>query len=204
MPQVLWGNGATRRCWTDGWPFQPVSAGLKQWYMTAIGYQLSEVLMLLIDARHPDFLEMLLHHSVTGYAVVFSYVLGYARIGSLVLFVHGATDIFIYASKACVDTNFKRVIVCCFWALFFSYAWFRIYIFPVHLMRSAWVESLEENPELYGWAFLNFSLCTLLLLHMYWFGLIIKVGVTWRSTGEARDIQANLSSMDFAQEKKNA
>mmetsp|Transcript_130781 Transcript_130781/g.279751 ORF Transcript_130781/g.279751 Transcript_130781/m.279751 type:complete len:326 (+) Transcript_130781:101-1078(+) len=202
VPWVLGGSGTTRFCWTDGYPFQPVSAELRRYYLTAVGYHISEVAMLLLEARHPDFWEMMLHHSVSCALVFFSYGLNYVRLGSLVLLLHGATDICIYASKAIVDTSNIRLTAASYFALIVSYAWFRIYVFPMYIMRSAWVESLNEAGEhIYGWGFLNFALCTLLLLHMYWFGLIVKIGFLFRKTGQARDIQSNLSSLDM-QDKK--
>jgi hypothetical protein len=204
LPRALGGNGSTRFCWTDGYPFQAISPELRQFYLTAIGYHLSEVAMLLLEVRLPDFWEMMLHHTVSVSLVVLSYGLNYVRIGSLVLLLHGATDVLIYLSKAIVDTTATRCTVASYFALIVAYAWFRIFVFPVSIMRSAWIESLEEaGSEIYGWSYLNFALCTLLLLHMYWFGLIIKIGFLFKSTGQARDLQSNLSAMDMADKKRS-
>jgi len=201
-PWVLGGGGSTKFCWTDGYPFQAVPPEMRRFYLTAIGFHLSEVAMLLLEVRHPDFWEMLLHHTVSCTLVCFSYVLNYVRMGTLVLHLHGATDVFIYLSKAVVDTPYLRMTAFSYFSLIAAYAWFRIYAFPVYIMRSAWVESMEQaGAHLYGWGYLNFALCVLLLLHMYWFGLIIKIGFHYRRTGQARDMQSNLSSMDMANKK---
>lgn len=162
--------------------------------------------MILLESRKPDFWEMLLHHVVSCSLVSFSYILNYVRMGSLVLLLHGATDILIYASKAVVDTPNIRLIAISYFALVAAYAWFRIYVFPVYIMRSAWVESIQEagmERGLYGWGFLNFALWMLFLLHIYWFGLICKMGFVWRKTGQPRDLQSNLSAMDM-QDRKQA
>mmetsp|Transcript_9212 Transcript_9212/g.20547 ORF Transcript_9212/g.20547 Transcript_9212/m.20547 type:complete len:323 (+) Transcript_9212:119-1087(+) len=197
MPWPLGGSGATRHCWS-GYPGQAVSQTLKNYYLLTLGFQLSEAALLLLETRHPDFWEMFLHHLVTCFMACFSYVLNYVRIGSLVMLLHGATDFFVYASKAFVDTHFKRLSIICYFALIVAYAWFRIYVFPVHVMRSAWVESVEEaGDSLYAWGFFNFALWVLLLLHMYWFGLIVKIGMQFQRTGEARDLQSNLSRMEL-------
>mmetsp|Transcript_71469 Transcript_71469/g.149392 ORF Transcript_71469/g.149392 Transcript_71469/m.149392 type:complete len:327 (+) Transcript_71469:79-1059(+) len=204
-PSVLGGGGSTRFCWTDGYPFQAASVDLRRFYLTAVGYHLSEVAMLLLEVRHPDFWEMMLHHTVSCTLVVFSYGLNYIRLGSLVLLLHGATDVFIYFSKVVVDTPHIRVIAFSYFSLIVAYAYFRIYVFPVYIMHSAWVESVAEaGSQVYGWGYLNFALCVLLLLHMYWFGLIIKIGFHYRQTGQARDLQSNLSSMDMADKKKTS
>mmetsp|Transcript_60391 Transcript_60391/g.141365 ORF Transcript_60391/g.141365 Transcript_60391/m.141365 type:complete len:330 (+) Transcript_60391:97-1086(+) len=198
LPRLLGGSGDTRHCWR-GYPYQDLSSELCSFYLTAVGYHLSEVVMLLLEVRHPDFWEMLLHHIVTCCLVVFSYGLSYIRIGSLVLLLHGVTDIFVYLSKALVDTPNTRCIVASYFALVASYIWFRIIVFPVSIMRSVWVESIPEaSPErIVSWGFINFGLFTLFLLHMYWFGMILKIGTYYRQTGQARDLQSNLSSMDM-------
>lgn len=143
MPWVLGGTGDTRNCWTD----DPTKPELRQFYLTAFGFHLSEVAMLAIDARHPDFWEMLLHHIVSCALIFFSFVLNYTRIGSLVLLLHGATDIFIYASKVVVDTPYIRLAILSYFALVIAYAWFRIFVFPVYIMRSAWLESIAALPS---------------------------------------------------------
>lgn len=204
VPRALGGSGATRFCWTDGYPFQAVPPDLRRFYLTAIGYHLSEAAMILMEAQKPDFWEMLLHHTLSCSLVSYSYMLNYVRVGSLVLLLHGATDVLVYASKAFVDTTNTRVTVASYVGLIITYAWFRVYVFPVHVMRSAWVESIQEagSERIFGWGFLNFALCVLLVLHIYWFGLVVKIGFVFRATGQARDLQSNLSAMDLGQKKK--
>lgn len=204
-PPVLGGRGDTTYCWRD-FTTQSVNDDLRRFYLMAIGFNCSEMLLLLYEARHPDFSEMLLHHIVSCFLTLYSYLLGYTRIGSLVLLLHGVVDIFIFASKAFVDTPHIRVIAVLYLALVLSYFYFRIYIFPVYIMRSAWVESVDVTGNFpYAWGFANFCLVVLLLLHMYWFGLIGRMGLTFRRTGEARDLQANLSqvSLDGNAKKKD-
>lgn len=203
VPWALGGTGDTRHCWTDGYPFQVQPADLRRFYLTAVGFHWSEVAMLLIDNRHPDFWEMLLHHTVSCTLVTFSYFMNYVRVGSLVLLLHGATDVLIYLSKSVVDTGLIRPIAIFYFSLIAAYAWFRIYVFPMYIMRSAWVESVAASKDTpFGWGYLNFALCVLLVLHMYWFGLIIKIGFVFRNTGQARDLQSNLSSLDIADKKE--
>lgn len=197
-PWVLGGSGDTRNCWTEDSVGQP----LRQFYMFAFGFHLSEMAMLAIDDKYPDFWEMLLHHIVACFLVFVSYALNYARIGSLVMLLHGMTDIFIYVSKALVDTYFTRLSKVAYMALATSYAWFRIFVFPLYIMRSAWLESTAIlGYEPLAWGFMNFALAVLWFLHMYWFGLIIKIGIVFSKTGQARDLQSKLSSMDMHTKK---
>ncbi|CAE7590273.1 hyl-1 [Symbiodinium natans] len=205
LPRLLGGSGDTRNCWR-GYPFQDIPSELCSFYLTAVGYHLSEVAMLLLEAArclvsfemvpaaswtlwHPDFWEMLLHHIVTwtpqrgAVMTVMTDILQSAStqafmlpggIGSLVLLLHGVTDIFVYLSK----DGHRRA---------------------HNLLNDGMQENHDQaSPErVVSWGFINFGLFTLFLLHMYWFGMIIKIGTHYRQTGQARDLQSNLSSMDM-------
>lgn len=199
LPWSLGGAGETKHCWSDNFPLQANSMDLRRFYLAALGFHVSEVVMLLTEAELPDFWEMLLHHIVTSALVFFSYMLNYVRIGSLVLFIHGSTDVLIYLSKIFVDTPYLRCTGVAYLGLLVSYAWFRIYVFPASVLRSAWVESRQivGGDQLFGWGFMNFGLVVLLTLHMYWFGLILKIGVVYRKSGQTRDLHANLSELDM-------
>eukprot|EP00928_Gymnodinium_smaydae_P038134 TRINITY_DN26358_c0_g6_i1.p1 TRINITY_DN26358_c0_g6~~TRINITY_DN26358_c0_g6_i1.p1 ORF type:complete len:331 (+),score=71.77 TRINITY_DN26358_c0_g6_i1:76-1068(+) len=199
LPWALGGSGETRFCWADNFPLQSNSLGLRRFYLAALGFHVSEVVMLLTEAELPDFWEMLLHHIVSSSLVFFSYMLNYLRIGSMVLFIHGSTDVLIYLSKVFVDTPYIKCTGMAYFGLLVSYAWFRIYVFPAFVLRSSWVESRQylKGNDLFGWGYMNFGLIVLLTLHMYWFGLIVKIGLVFRKSGQPRDLHANLSELDM-------
>lgn len=102
-----------------------------------------------------------------------------------------------------MDTSNNGAIVASYFALMASYVWFRILVFPISIMWSVWVESTSVAGEkIVSWGFMNFGLFTIFLLHMYWFGMIIKIGTYYRQTGQARDLQSNLSSMAGAEKAR--
>lgn len=203
-PPALGGSGATRFCWTDNFPFQSVPQDIRRFYLTAAGYHFSEVVLLLLEKKAPDFWEMLLHHTLSCTLVGFSYILNYIRLGSLILLLHGLTDICLYLSKAVIDTPYDRVKWVSLVLLVVSYAGLRIYVFPTQFMYSAWVESTQEAgfDQLKGWGFLNFAMCLLFFVHVFWFGLILKIILYFRRTGEAKDLQSNLSRSNLLDTKK--
>lgn len=204
LPWPLGGSGSTSDCWTEGYPHQRLSRDVMTYYVISVGYGCSEVLLLLLEMqRRPDFQEMLLHHLVTLFCLVFSYVVNYVRIGSLVLLLHGMTDVVIYFSKAVVDTTLTSISKLSYVILLISYGWLRVYVFPMYVMHSAWVESRQSvaMSDLYGWRFFNFMLCILYMLHVYWFGLIMKIGVHLIRTGQPSDMQSNLSGIDLKDKK---
>ncbi|KAF4745983.1 hypothetical protein FOZ63_023401 [Perkinsus olseni] len=57
----------------------------------------------------------------------------------------------------------------------------------------------EEIQEY--WSFLVTLLCVMLVMNTYWFVMILKIGLFILSTGQSRDIQANLSAIDLDSKK---
>ena len=58
--------------------------------------------------------------------------------------------------------------------------------------------AVTNNPLIRPtWAFFNALLGILYLLHCYWFALILRSGLNFLRTGKAKDMIANLSSLDL-------
>lgn len=62
------------------------------YYMVEMGFYVSLLLSLCMDARRKDFLQMILHHLVTLGLVAFSWATNLVRIGALVLCLHDTVD----------------------------------------------------------------------------------------------------------------
>lgn len=120
------------------------SPEIKLSYLVACGYFVSELILLVIHERQkPDFREMLLHHVVTCCLALSSLLAGMVRIGTLVLLIHGVTDILIYFSKMTVDSRHTMVVFAAYVALVVSFAWFRLYCYAMVVMRTVWMHSEE-------------------------------------------------------------
>jgi len=80
-----------------------VDPHIEHLYLIMAGYFFSELFLLVLQERsRPDFGEMFLHHLTTIVLVTFAMACQFIAVASLVLLVHGGTDILIYFSKIVV------------------------------------------------------------------------------------------------------
>ncbi len=199
LPSVLGGTGSTANCWTDNYPYQAIPDALRRLYLIFIGYSSAELVGHVIRERNrPDFYELLVHLLVTNCLLVFSYYGNYIRIGSLVLLAHSGSDVFVYIAKALVDTKLTGGALS-YIPLLLAYVWFRIYVHSAAILKSIWTEAAPMSA-LVHWDYMNFLLSVLLMLHMYWLFVIVKIGIFLLSTGKSRDLQASLSSLNVRQQ----
>lgn len=64
---------------------------------------------LILSKPGNDFIEMLLHHIVTLFLILGSFMCNYLRIGSVVAFTHDISDIFAYLVRLTID--FKNQLI---------------------------------------------------------------------------------------------
>ncbi|KAF4652642.1 hypothetical protein FOZ61_009555 [Perkinsus olseni] len=203
LPPVMGGHGSTVYCWTNGFPFQPPVPALTKTYQAVIGYLMCECATHMIRERdRPDFTELMLHNSLVLLLTVCSYLGNYVRMGSLVMLSNFAPDVVVYTAKSLVDTPWSGGILI-YIPLALSYFYGRLYIFIGYLFRSVWIEAPRMAPEEIQeyWSFLVTLLCVMLVMNTYWFVMILKIGLFILSTGQSRDIQANLSAIDLDSKK---
>ena len=214
LPVSLFGQGTTEACWGDDFPMQAVDENLRNFVLFAIGFVAADlVLLILKENSKPDFPELVLHLFVTLSLLVFSYLGNFMRLVSLVMMAHLICDVFVYTAKAMVDTKFSGGAFAYF-PLLLVHVWFRLSVFANTLLKSAVVEAPkalvafnidnEINEKGAGtlWAYICAMLGLSLLLHSYWGFVIVKIGLLLLTTGQSRDLQANLSAMDVREEVK--
>mmetsp|Transcript_4972 Transcript_4972/g.10893 ORF Transcript_4972/g.10893 Transcript_4972/m.10893 type:complete len:320 (-) Transcript_4972:287-1246(-) len=199
FPPILGGSGDSKNCWSEGYPFQLISEEFRFYYCLATGYHASELLFQLAFERdRPDLAEMLLHHMTTLFLLVFSYMMNFARVGSLVLFVHDVSDVPTYLAKIFVDSKYKVMTFLCLLMMLASWGYLRLYVFPMYIINSTMFESVEvlRREDIIGWYFFNGMLCILCVLHVYWYSMFIRMGYHYVVKGETKDMQANLQAME--------
>lgn len=182
-PSWLFGSGVTSNLWTENYemPYDMIAL-----FMASLGYHLhSTIYHCFFVERRGDFGEMLLHHALTLWLMVLSYIEGYHRIGLLIVFLNDVPDIFVYLTKALGDTVYVKSSVVAYGGLVVTYFYFRLVVFPVSLLPSL---LFEAGFSIFGrFIYIGF-LCSLTLLHAYWFTLIVKIGVNLARTGNRRDL----------------
>jgi len=165
------------------WPDQKMKLKLKAVYMYAAGFYTYSIFALLFwETRRSDFGVSMSHHVATVVLIVLSYIFRFARVGSVVLALHDASDIFLEIGKMAKYSSCEWLAVVAFLHFVASWIILRLIIFPFWILRSTSYEvllTLDKNKHrfygpIYYYVF-NCLLFSLLVLHIYWWILIWRM-----------------------------
>ena len=108
------------------------------------------------------------------------------------MLLHDAVDVLLEAAKVAKYCRAEDLATGIFAAFVVAWAALRLFVFPAMVVRS----TLVELPAALGAACtrsmylgFNLGLLVLLALHVYWFGLILRVVYLKLATGEGRDVR---------------
>ncbi|KAK9112784.1 hypothetical protein Scep_020303 [Stephania cephalantha] len=164
----------------EGWPNQELKLPLMLYYLCQCGFYVYSIAALLTwETRRKDFFIMMSHHIVTVLLIGFSYITSFFRVGSVILALHDASDVFLEAAKLFKYSEKEFAASVCFGL--FAISWFilRLIIFPFWVIRSSSIDAIEamdtySSPRLLYYSF-NTMLVTLLVFHVYWWILIYSM-----------------------------
>lgn len=168
-------------------PYGIFPRSLMVYGLGTMGFHFGDMLnQTFIKERTSDFYEMSLHHIAT-LALYFTMVYGNnLGVGCVIAYLHDIADIMQTATKVAVSTKFETLPVVCFVLVLTSWFWTRLYVFPQIIYR---IMTDEFDDSIWLWARLNgVFLSVLLSLHIYWFCLLILIGLHKARTGKAEDI----------------
>lgn len=187
-----------------GWPNQELKYSLKLYYMSQCGFYIYSIAALLLwETRRKDFSIMMSHHIITTILIGFSYITRFFRIGSIILALHDASDVFMEAAKVFKYSE-NELGASVFFGLFaITWLLLRLIFFPFWVIKSTsddlqnCMNLSESYPRLLYYLF-NTMLLMLLVFHIYWWILICsmvlrqlknrgKVGEDIRSDSEDDD-----------------
>lgn len=147
-----------------------------------------------------DFQEMFVHHVVTNLLVVGSSFCRLGRIGSMVFLVHDLSDVPVDCSKLANFVKYKKTTIVCFISMVLVWIATRLYVLPFVIFRAALVEShfvMDQGlpPLLYiCYRHLFYSLLAfLILLHVTWFGMFLRIFYTMVHKNEVHDYSEHKS-----------
>lgn len=187
-----------------GWPNQKLGLPLKLVYMCQCGfYTYSIVALLTWETRRKDFSVMMSHHVISVFLIGCSYITSFFRIGSIILALHDASDVFMEAAK--VFKYSERELAASVLFGCFAVSWFilRLIYFPFWVISSSSYDlcfclDLSKSSHTTLYYVFNTMLLTLLVFHIYWWVMIYsmirrqlnnrgKVGEDIRSDSEDDD-----------------
>lgn len=194
FPPSLGGQGNVEESFKDTPYFDRTSTPyIREYFMLQLGYHLHSLIVHVSGKIRNDFMEMLLHHSITVMLVSLAYLMNYLPMSLLILYSHDISDAFVSYTRFLVDTNYKKLTTVTYICLLVSWFYTRLIIFPFDLIRI----SCYTNPmmhEMYGIGILGAMVHVLVILHIYWFVLLIKMGLRFAKTATPEDLQQKLSS----------
>ncbi|KPJ05826.1 LAG1 longevity assurance-like 6 [Papilio xuthus] len=169
-----------------GYPHQGVTDDVWWYYMISAAFYLSLTISQFWDVRRKDFWQMFLHHVATVSLISFSWVCNLHRIGTLVLLLHDAGDIFVEAVKASKYANYQKTCDTLFLGLIIVWIGTRIIIFPYHLLWSTWIRAPMLLPMFPAYYIFNSLLLLLLMLHVVWTYLILQMAYRTIQAGKSK------------------
>jgi len=195
LPPSLGGDGSAGLMFKD-FPYQGREQfpQIREYIMVQLGYHMHSFIVHVFSKPRNDFVEMLLHHSVTVFLIILAYFMNYVTISHLVLFVHDLSDIFICCTKALVDTDSTFFTMSCYGLVMVTWSYMRLFIFPTEIIYWGFYNNPLPEQEVHGKWLLGTMLHFLLVLHLYWYYLLIKMGLRFALKGKKEDIQQDLSN----------
>uniref|UniRef100_A0A0D6R7C7 TLC domain-containing protein n=1 Tax=Araucaria cunninghamii TaxID=56994 RepID=A0A0D6R7C7_ARACU len=164
------------------WPDQKVKTNLKMTYMYAGGFfTYSFFAAIFWETRRSDFVLTVMHHVATVVLIMLSYVLRFARIGSVILAIHDTSDIIIEFSKMVKYIGYDVLPNITFVLFAISWISLRLIYFPIWIIWSTSYEVLltldktkYKDGPIYYYVFNTLLIC-LLILNIYWGVLVYRV-----------------------------
>jgi hypothetical protein len=192
LPWIMGGSGDSALIF-QGYPYQNFDTCplIRGYLMIQLGYHLFSLIAHCIAPARHDFMEMLLHHVVTVLLISGSYLMNYCAIGSLVLLIHDLADIFIYGSRLWLDTKYVFMAFAAYLGLLVAFVFGRLIVFPFWLIWYAVWFNYDYYQEVPGFWLMSVMLHFLLILHVYWFTLLLRLGYNYITQGKATDMHAN-------------
>ncbi|GFZ00184.1 ASC1-like protein [Actinidia chinensis var. chinensis] len=177
----------TRCFWTGPgnqvWPDQKTKLKLKGVYLYGAGFYTYSIFALIFwETRRSDFGVSMSHHLATVILIVLSYILRFARAGSIVLALHDVSDIFLEIGKMSKYSGAEALASFAFILFVLSWIILRLIYYPFWVLWSTSYEVLltldkekhKVDGPIYYYVFNSLLYC-LLVLHIYWWVLIYRM-----------------------------
>ncbi|KAK5638662.1 hypothetical protein RI129_012957 [Pyrocoelia pectoralis] len=180
-------------CWY-GYPRHNIDDVIWWYYIIITSFYLSLFISQFFDTKRKDFWQMFAHHVSTIALLTFCWVLNLHRIGSVVLLLHISADIFLEAAKMARYARCQKLFDAIF--MIFTIVWIitRLYMYPFWILRCTLTIPLTFGPPFPAYFLLNAFMILLLVLHIFWSYLILKMIIKCLKTGETGgDIRSSSS-----------
>ncbi|CAI0405168.1 unnamed protein product [Linum tenue] len=165
------------------WPDQQMKLKLKGLYMYTAGFYTYSIFALIFwETRRSDFGVSMSHHVATVILIILSYIFRFGRVGSVVLALHDASDVFLEVGKMSKYSGAEGIASFAFILFVLSWILLRLIYYPFWVLWSTSYEvvlTLDKKRHdwegpIYYYVFNSLLYC-LLVLHIYWWVLIYRM-----------------------------
>ncbi|KAI1889723.1 hypothetical protein AGOR_G00165880 [Albula goreensis] len=164
----------THEVWS-GFPKQSMLESQYWYYVLEMSFYGSLLFSVAFDIKRKDFKEQIIHHFATLTLLAFSWCANYIRIGTLVMIIHDASDVLLESAKLFNYAKWEKTCNIIFIAFAIVFMVTRLIIFPFWLIHCTWVYPVLSYPPFFGYYFFNVMLVVLLMLHIFWAYLILRM-----------------------------
>lgn len=160
------------------------------YYSYSIGFFLAELVAIFVEARRSDFREYLIHHTVTLYLLIFSF-LGFEHVpGGYIILIHDLSDIFLCLSKMLHYLRTREIATNVTFGMFvISFAFFRLFCLPSITVQFFTLLPKLQAASINFWVMIAF-LQVLQALQVFWFVLIVRM-IYRLATGVHGDVRSD-------------
>ena len=174
FPKSLLGKGVLSNMFINGYPnsfYLNKPPFFDFYYMFCLSYFASDFFWLIKEDRQTDFINMLLHHICTISLIVFSHLVNYSNVGSIVLVLHMESDIFVHLTRFLLQTDFPEFIKNISGVtLVFNFLYVRVYVLG-DIIRVLYVYITWKG--VIDW-FLIIFLSIIYLMHINWAIMLVQ------------------------------
>jgi acyl-CoA-dependent ceramide synthase len=85
----------------EGWPFREADGLFKWYYLVQWGFWIQQILVVNIEEKRKDYVQMLTHHVFTTALMCLSYGYFHMRVGIVILTIMDFVDIVLPVSRLC-------------------------------------------------------------------------------------------------------
>lgn len=140
-----------------------------------------------MGSKKTDFVEMMVHHLLTLLLYGSSYLLNIQEIGSMIAFIHDIADIYTNVSKLLSETVIWKLATIPHFSNLVVWFYTRLYVFPWVIYTYVTLPT-DLDHTIIKRNLVTF-LCILVVLHTYWFYMIIIIIIHYVTKGKADDLQ---------------
>lgn len=162
-------------CW-HRYPYHSLPSDVWYFYMIELSFYWSLLISQFFDVRRADFREMFIHHLATICLMCLSWTCNLFRVGTLVLWSMDSADMFLEPAKMMKYLGMAKGSDFLFYCFVTCWMIMRLGYYPTWIIFSVTAEAPQFIQYFPAYHVFSLLLSTILILNLFWFYFIAKVG----------------------------